>query len=46
MSFYETCPVLSGAEAERNSRLVICATTARTLQLGLSLLGIETVEQM
>lgn len=46
MSFYEACPVLTDDAGERGSRLVICATTARTLSLGLSLLGIETVEQM
>jgi len=33
-------------ESLRNSRLRLCDVTARTLKLGLQLLGIETVEQM
>lgn len=33
-------------ESVRASRLYLCDLTARTLKLGLSLLGIETVEQM
>ncbi len=33
-------------EAVRNSRLRLCDLTARTLKLGLHLLGIETVERM
>ncbi len=46
-AFYERCPVLT-AESEplRQSRLVLIELTARALQLGLSLLGIQTVEQM
>ena len=48
MKFYEACPVnREGVNpTQRNSRLLICALTARTLKLGLDLLGIETVEQM
>ena len=46
MSFYEACPVLNAPDDVRTSRLIVCATAARTLELGLSLLGIETVEQM
>ncbi|WP_422488986.1 arginine--tRNA ligase [Endozoicomonas sp. ALE010] len=48
MKFYEACPVNKEGVSEdlRNSRLQICALTARTLKLGLGLLGIETVEQM
>ena len=48
MKFYEACPVNKDGVAEetRNSRLLICAQTAKTLELGLGLLGIETVEQM
>ena len=48
MKFYEACPVNKQgvSEAQRNSRLQICAMTARTLKLGLGLLGIDTVEQM
>jgi len=44
--FYEACPVLQAEEAVRNSRLVLCDLTARTLKQGLHLLGIEVVEQM
>jgi arginyl-tRNA synthetase len=45
--FYESCPVL-GAKGEdmRDSRLVLCDLTARTLRQGLNLLGIDVVEQM
>ena len=44
--FYEECPVLN-AEAElRQSHLILCDLTARTLKLGLSLLGIAVVERM
>ncbi|MCL6414963.1 arginine--tRNA ligase [Aestuariirhabdus sp. Z084] len=48
MSFYEACPVnKDGVEAEvRQSRLKLCALVARELELGLGLLGIDTVEQM
>ena len=48
MKFYEACPVNKEGVSEelRNSRLQICAQTARTLKLGLGLLGIDTVEQM
>jgi arginyl-tRNA synthetase len=46
-SFYENCPVLKAEdEALRNSRLALCALTARVLKQGLETLGIETVEQM
>ncbi|MBI3418030.1 MAG: arginine--tRNA ligase [Verrucomicrobia bacterium] len=44
--FYEACPVLKAADAERASRLALCDLTSRVLQQGLALLGIETVEQM
>lgn len=46
MGFYEACPVLNADADVRTSRLMICATAARTLDRGLSLLGIETVDQM
>ncbi len=48
MKFYEACPVNKDGipEALKNSRLQICALTARTLKLGLGMLGIDTVEQM
>lgn len=45
--FYEHCPVLrASTEHQRRSRLVLCDLTARVLQSGLGLLGIEVVEQM
>jgi arginyl-tRNA synthetase len=47
MSFYESCPVLKADDpATRASRLLLCQLTARTIAKGLSLLGIQTVEQM
>lgn len=46
-SFFENCPVLKADdEATRNSRLLLCDLTARTIARGLELLGIETVERM
>ena len=45
-SFYEACPVLSSEGKLRNERLALCELTARTLSLGLSLLGIHAPEQM
>jgi len=46
-SFFENCPVLKAEdEATRSSRLMLCDLTARTLERGLELLGIETVERM
>ncbi|MBV9386946.1 MAG: arginine--tRNA ligase [Chroococcidiopsidaceae cyanobacterium CP_BM_ER_R8_30] len=44
--FYDQCPVLSAAEPIRTSRLVLCDLTAKTLKLGLSLLGISVIERM
>jgi arginyl-tRNA synthetase len=44
--FYEACPVLAAEPAVRDSRLVVCDLTARTLRQGLYLLGIDVVEQM
>ena len=44
--FFEQCPVLKAEENLRTSRLLLCDLTARTLQKGLELLGIETVERM
>ncbi len=46
MQFYEACPVLDAPGESRASRLRLCALTAETLQRGLGLLGIETVERM
>ena len=45
-SFYTNCPVLKAAEDSQTSRLLLCCLTARTIQHGLALLGIETIEQM
>jgi arginyl-tRNA synthetase len=45
-SFYEACPVLTSQGALRDERLALCELTARTLALGLSLLGIEAPDQM
>jgi arginyl-tRNA synthetase len=44
--FYENCPVLQSPEPLRSSRLALCDLTARTLALGLELLGIEHPERM
>ncbi|KAM3099170.1 arginine--tRNA ligase [Phormidesmis sp. 146-35] len=44
--FYELCPVLKAEEPVRTSRLMLCDLTARTLKLGLFLLGIEVVDRM
>jgi arginyl-tRNA synthetase len=44
--FYDRCPVLQAAEPFRTSRLALCDLTARTLKLGLSLLGIPTLERI
>jgi arginyl-tRNA synthetase len=47
MGFYESCPVLKAPDkAARASRLLLCELTARTIQAGLNLLGIDTIEQM
>jgi arginyl-tRNA synthetase len=45
-SFYEACPVLSSVGQTRDERLALCDLSARTLSLGLSLLGIDAPEQM
>ena len=46
-SFYDACPVLKADDPEvRRSRLLLCDLTARTLALGLGLLGIEAPERM
>ncbi len=45
--FFENCPVLKAETDElRTSRLALCDLTARTIDRGLSLLGIQTVERM
>lgn len=45
-AFYERCPVLRAEPVVRDSRLVLCDLTARTLALGLDLLGIAAPNQM
>src|SRR5690606_3352695 len=46
-TFYNECDVLKAEdEATRNSRLLLCDLTARTIRQGLDLLGIAVVEQM
>ncbi len=46
-TFYAKCDVLKAATPElRTSRLLLCDLTARMLQQGLGLLGVETIEQM
>ncbi len=46
-TFYDACPVLKAdSVAIRNSRLALCDLTARTLRLGLNLLGIGVVDRM
>jgi arginyl-tRNA synthetase len=45
--FYHNCPVLDADSPERRqSRLILCDLTARTIKLCLYILGIETVERM
>ena len=46
MRFYESCPILTAEPELRDSRLGLSALAAATLQQGLGLLGIETLEQM
>ncbi|MFM2063641.1 MAG: hypothetical protein RLZZ507_3312 [Cyanobacteriota bacterium] len=44
--FYENCQVLKSEEPIRTSRLMLCDLTAKTLKLGLDLLGIKVLERM
>jgi arginyl-tRNA synthetase len=45
--FHEKCPVLKAPDADtRHSRLVLSDLAARTLRLGLELLGVTVVERM
>lgn len=47
MAFYENCPVLRAPDDEtRAARLRLCDLTARTLRLGLGLLGIRALQRM
>lgn len=45
-AFYEACPVLSSEGVIREERLSLCVASARTLEIGLSLLGITAPERM
>jgi arginyl-tRNA synthetase len=45
-AFYENCPVLQSEPTVRESRLALCKLTAKALETGLDLLGIEHPEQM
>jgi arginyl-tRNA synthetase len=46
-TFYEACPVLSAEdEGTVRSRLALCDLTARELELGLGLLGIQVPQRM
>jgi arginyl-tRNA synthetase len=46
-TFFEECPVLKAETPERrDSRLALGDLTARTLQFGLKLLGIDVVDRM
>ena len=44
--FYDQVPVLKADEPMRSSRLALCRLAADTLKLGLSLLGIPSLERM
>ena len=44
--FFENCPVIQSQELTRSSRLLLCELTARTLEIGLDLLGIEHPDEM
>ncbi len=44
--FFENCPVLQSEDTVKTSRLLLCDLTAKTLKLGLSLLGIPVLERM
>jgi arginyl-tRNA synthetase len=44
--FYDRCPILQAEEPQRTSRLILADLTARTVKLGLSLLGISVLERM
>ena len=46
MRFYEACPVLKAEPEIRASRLKIVNLTAKTLESGLHLLGLNTLEKM
>ncbi|WP_294615804.1 arginine--tRNA ligase [uncultured Gilliamella sp.] len=46
-SFYENCPILTAEnDTLKMSRLKLASLTAKTLKIGLEMLGIKTVEKM
>ncbi|WP_051942568.1 arginine--tRNA ligase [Streptacidiphilus rugosus] len=46
-TFWEECPVLKAEDAGvRANRLLLCSLSARTLELGMGLLGIEAPDQL
>ena len=46
-SFFDRCPVLKAeSDNQRDSRLLLCDLTARTLKQGLKLLNIDVVDRM
>lgn len=48
MKFYEACPILKSdvSEQSKMTRLHLCDLSAKTLNLGLDLLGIQTMQKM
>jgi arginyl-tRNA synthetase len=44
--FYDQCPILQAEESVKISRLILADLTAKTIKLGLSLLGISVIERM
>ena len=44
--FYEHCPILKEEASIKQSRLALAELTARVLELGLELLGIQVPERM
>jgi len=45
-AFYDACPVLTSEGTLRDQRLALCDLAARTLSIGLSVLGIDAPEKM
>ena len=45
-AFYDACPVLTSEGALRDQRLCLCDLAARTLSIGLSVLGIDAPPKM
>jgi len=46
MRFYENCPILKAEDELKSSRLALASLSAATLNKGLELLGIQTLERM